>query len=71
MDGFTDIFLQEINETAAKLLIIKPKTRGISRCAMLDCEKTAMVINPGRTRVCQRTEFSIWWRNSLSGNTSP
>jgi len=65
------MFFQEINETAAKLLIIEPKTCGISRCAMLDCEKTAMIINRRWTRVYQSTEFTNWWRNSLSKNTSP
>src|SRR4030095_16004106 len=58
VDRFTDMFVQKINETAAKFLIIKPKTRGISRCAMLDYEKTAMVINRRRARVCQSTEFT-------------
>jgi hypothetical protein len=65
------MFFQEINETAAKLLIIEPKTCGISRCAMLDCEKTAMIINRGQTHVCQSAELAIWWRNSFSENTSP
>jgi hypothetical protein len=65
------MFFQKIKETAAKFLIIKPKTCGISRCAMPDYEKTAMVINRRRTRVCQSTEFTSWWRNSLSKNTSP
>jgi hypothetical protein len=65
------MFFQKIKETAAKFLIIKPKTCGISRCPMLDYEKTAMVINRRRTRVCQSTEFTSRWRNSLSKNTSP
>ena len=60
VERFTDMFFQKINEIAAKFFIIKPKTCGISRCPMLDYEKTAMVINSRRTRVCQSTEFTGW-----------